>query len=240
MAKRKRSLPAAAATPSRIRSEEALDERHVSFTAWAKARGVIINEVTASKLPGRGLGLVTTAPVKKGEQLLFVPEKAMFKLSAKLLTHDRLKYASPQAHLAISIMVACHDQNSPLRVWQDTWPTDEDFKHSMPLRWAESLRDLLPPSVEQPLARQQEDFDKDMAAVQAYLLEHDLKRDNFRYYWSIVNSRSFHWKPPKGRSGSMVLCPFIDYMNHGPSDTTCNVFQRPTGYEVVADRQYCK
>lgn len=37
----------------------------------------------------------------------------------------------------------------------------------------------------------------------------------------------------------MVLCPFIDYMNHGASGQgTVNVRQTPRGYEITADRDY--
>lgn len=61
---------------------------------------------------------------------------------------------------------------------------------------------------------------------------------DFEYYWAIVNSRSFHWKPPGSKPGYMVLCPFIDYLNHGPSGTGVNVNQTSRGYEAWTDRNY--
>jgi hypothetical protein len=38
----------------------------------------------------------------------------------------------------------------------------------------------------------------------------------------------------------MVLCPFVDYMNHAPNGHGCEVKQSGRGYEVVAERDYGK
>ena len=56
----------------------------------------------------------------------------------------------------------------------------------------------------------------------------------------IVNSRSFSWKPPHLKVGEMVMCPFIDLMNHGSTGSGCKVTQNAKGYEVHADRDYGK
>ncbi|KAK3114404.1 hypothetical protein LTR53_007329 [Teratosphaeriaceae sp. CCFEE 6253] len=209
-------------------------DKHAAFTTWSTDRGVEITNVRPAKLAGRGLGLVTTSRVKKGNRILFVPQKAMFKPLANLA-----KEASPQAQLACSAMATCESPDDEgMAIWKATWPTDADFEHSMPMRWPDDLRELLPPSIEQPLLRQEQDCARDLEAVRAFLSSQGRSADVFRYYWSIVNSRSFHWKPPKGKAGYMVMCPFIDYINHAPSGTTCDVFQRPDGYEVIANRDY--
>ncbi|KAK0256642.1 hypothetical protein LTS16_006628 [Friedmanniomyces endolithicus] len=208
------------------------EDKHAAFTAWSKERGVEIRHVKPAQLPGRGLGLVTTAKIKTGARIIFVPEKAMFK------PYSFLTNASPQAQLAVSLLVDCIAAQPTISTWAATWPTDVDFEHSMPLRWPESLRDLIPPPVEQPLRRQEEDLLKDLNSVHDFLAASELSDDDFRYYWFIVNSRSFHWKPSGGKVGSMVMCPFIDYINHAPSGSACNVFERANGYEVVADRDY--
>ncbi|KAK1049842.1 hypothetical protein LTR33_014745 [Friedmanniomyces endolithicus] len=208
------------------------EDKHAAFTAWSKERGVESRDVKPAKLPGRGLGLVTTAKIKAGARIIFVPEKAMFK------PYNFLTNASPQAQLAVSLLVDCKAAQPTIAPWAATWPTDSDFEHSMPLRWPDALRCLVPPPVEQPLQRQEEDLTKDLDAVYDFLAASELSDDDFRYYWFIVNSRSFHWKPPRGKAGSMVMCPFIDYINHAPSGTACNVFERANGYEVVADRDY--
>ncbi|KAK0937934.1 hypothetical protein LTR29_010499 [Friedmanniomyces endolithicus] len=208
------------------------EDKHASFTAWSKERGVEVRHVKPAQLPGRGLGLVTTAKIKTGARIIFVPEKTMFK------PYNFLTNASPQAQLAVSLLVDCIAAQPTISPWAATWPTDVDFEHSMPLRWPESLRDLVPPPVEQPLRRQEEDLHKDLNAVHDFLAASELSDDDFRYYWFIVNSRSFHWKPSGGKAGSMVMCPFIDYINHAPSGSACNVFERANGYEVTADRDY--
>ncbi|KAK5689958.1 hypothetical protein LTR17_026084 [Elasticomyces elasticus] len=207
------------------------EDKHVVFTAWSKQRGVEIKNVKPAKIPGRGLGLVTTAKIKVGARILFVPEKAMFKPDGSV------PHASPQAQLAASAMKACTAADSNMGIWKETWPVDSDFQHSLPMRWPHELREHFPVSVMQPLLRQEEDYAKDVGAVQDFLAAGNNTAEDFRYYWSIVNSRSFHFKA-KGKIGTMVMCPFIDYINHGPSGTTCDVFQRPNGYEVIADRDY--
>lgn len=216
------------------------DDKHVVFTKWAENRGVEINGVAPSKLEGRGLGLMTTRKIKSGERMLSIPEKAMFKPDSKLLKQQRLERASPQAQLAFSAMSACKARETSLGVWQATWPEAEDFWQSMPMCWSEDMRGKLPPPVQQPLERQLADYRKDWTALADVCRKHDYSEDDFKYFWMIVNSRSFHWKPPKGRPGSMVLCPFIDYMNHGPTGTTCQVTTDQHGYEVHADRDYGK
>ncbi|KAK4894734.1 hypothetical protein LTR27_007122 [Elasticomyces elasticus] len=207
------------------------EDKHVVFTAWSKHRGVEIKNVKPAKIPGRGLGLVTTAKIKVGARILFVPEKAMFKPDGSV------PHASPQAQLAASAMKACTAADSNMGIWKETWPVDSDFQHSLPMRWPHKLREHFPVSVMQPLLRQEEDYTKDVGALQDFLAAGNHSAEEFRYYWSIVNSRSFHFKA-KGKVGTMVMCPFIDYINHGPSGTTCDVFQRPNGYEVIADRDY--
>lgn len=238
--------------PKRAKVEDALENAHVTvpagsgedkhrvFTTWAQERGVEINGVAPSKLEGRGLGLVTTKKVKSGERLLFIPEKAMFKPNGRFLKQHRLEQSSPQAQLAISAMGACKSPDSPLASWQATWPTARDFWRSMPMCWEQSYRDSLPHSVLHPLERQLDDYRKDWTAVQSVCDSNAWAESDFKYFWMIINSRSFHWKPPKGRSGSMVMCPFIDYMNHGPTGTTCHVTVDQRGYEVHADRDYGK
>lgn len=97
------------------------------------------------------------------------------------------------------------------------------------------MQEKLPLSTKAVLERQQRDFQADKLAA-------NKKRKAFDYFWAIVNSRSFHWKPPgrnsKKNGGYMVLCPFIDYLNHGPAGTGVNVEQTSKGFEVTTDRDY--
>jgi hypothetical protein len=216
------------------------NDKHVLFTAWAKERGVEINSVAPQQLPGRGLGLMTTAVIKEGTRLLFVPEKAMFKPDALFVKRSGLERASPQAKLSVSIMAKFTPADSQLATWEATWPMKQDFDASMPLSWPQELVEHLPPPVLAPFERQKADYARDWEAAKALCEQHEWSEAKFRYYWSIVNSRSFHWKPSAGRAGSMVLCPFVDYMNHGPTGSGVTVTQSSKGYEVVADRAYGK
>ena len=215
------------------------EDKHTVFTQWAEKRGVEISGVKAAYLPGRGMGLVTSRRFKAGERLLFIPEKAMFKPNASLLEAASLKDISPQAQLAVSAMVEFSELNSAFTAWKKVLPTFDDFEYSMPMLSYGRVRESLPPPVLQPLERQEADYIRDEAAVRAFLEERGLQHF-FRYWWLIVNSRSFHWKAPKSKGGVMVLCPFIDYMNHAPTDSACKVVMTDKGYKVVADRNYGK
>ena len=234
--------------PKRARlSELAVDtkdktenDRHILFTSWAKERGVEINSVAPQQLPGRGLGLMTTAAIEAGTRLLFVPERAMFKPDAAFIKRTGLERASPQAKLSVSIMEKFTPSGSKLAPWEATWPTKQDFDASMPLSWPQELLEYLPPPVVAPFERQKADYARDWEAAKPLCEERGWDEATFRYYWCIVNSRSFHWKPSAGRAGSMVLCPFVDYMNHAPTGSTVEVTQSSKGYEVVADRDYGK
>ena len=217
-----------------------IPDKHSIFTHWAQDRGVEINGVKAAHIPGRGIGLQTTGRVKKGERLIFIPEKAMFKPDPSLPKQNGLKNISPQAHLAVSAVLNFHGNSGELEIWSGVLPSLSQFNESMPMLWPKSLLQHLPPPVHQPLERQFADYKRDWETVQAFVTKMAFGELDFKYWWLIVNSRSFHWKPPHGRGGVMVMCPFIDYMNHGPTGSTCNVTMIDDGYEVVADRNYGK
>jgi hypothetical protein len=213
------------------------EDKHTIFTTWAIERGVEINSVKPSETFDRGLGLITTAPIKKGTRLIYVPEKAMFKPDKSFINLER---ASPQAKLSLSILAKCNMKKPPLAKWTATWPTKQDFDACMPISWDEDLLVYLPPAVAAPFERQKADYAQDWEAAKALCDEHGWGEEDFKYYWCIVNSRSFHWKPTNGGAGSMVLCPFVDYMNHAPNGHGCEVKQSGRGYEVVAERDYGK
>lgn len=233
--------------PKRRRTEDTTtdssgQDQHQLFTDWAKTRGVEIFGVERSSIAGRGMGLMTTRHIKKNDRLLFIPEKAMFKPNDALLQREGLKSASPQAHLAYSALSAFNSPTEEWKVWGDVLPKKEDFEASLPMCWSEDLRKLLPAPVLQPLARQLSDYERDWEAVGATCEKNAFTQDDFKYWWMIVTSRSFHWKPSKNslKAGAMVMCPFIDYINHGPTGSGCEVTQNTQGYKVVADRDYCK
>ena len=119
----------------------------------------------------------------------------------------------------------------------------------MPLCWADAEQAMLPEGEIRVLERQRGEFERDWAVVREVVEGEGWEKREWRYYWLVLNSRSFHWKPGgvgregmgrgKGK-GMMVLCPFADYINHGPTGTGCLVRQVEGGYEVVAERDYGK
>lgn len=218
------------------------EDKHSLFTQWSQARGVQFTSIKPAIIPGRGVGLLTTAKISKDDQIIFVPKNAMFTPNT-VESHTKKPSPSPspspQAHLAISIMSECLSPSSPYLTWKKTWPTLSDFESGMPLFWSPELCHHLPESVKQPLERMREDYEKDLTYMLSLNCDDQTwKEEDFKYYWAIVNSRCFHFKPPGLKPGFMVLCPFIDYMNHGPTGTGVKVSQSPKGYEVVADRDY--
>lgn len=136
--------------------------------------------------------------------------------------------ASPQAQLAAHLTIAA--QSWPRPEWyvnsRAVWPTPEDFKACM-LAWSskselEVLKKWVPPGVAKPLERLLLDLDKDGKTVRHLCGEDDVKAqeawtEEWIYHWILVNTRSFHWKPHGVCEGSMVMCPFLDYMNHCPN-----------------------
>jgi len=226
--------------PSNGSQDASSEDKHSIFTTWALKRGVEINSVAPQQLPGRGLGLMTTAPIKKGSRLIFIPERAMFKPDNAFIKRSGLSNASPQAKLSLSILAKFNVDDSPLATWQSTWPTKQDFDACLPLSWDRDVLTYLPPAVAAPFERQRADYARDWEAAKALCEQSGWSEEEFVYYWCIVNSRSFHWKPATGGAGSMVLCPFVDYMNHGPTGSGCEVKQSGRGYEVIAERDYGK
>ncbi|QIW98830.1 hypothetical protein AMS68_004348 [Peltaster fructicola] len=215
-----------------------VEPKHEQFTTWARDQGVEINGVLPKSLHGRGLGLVTTTRISKDDRILFIPEETMFKPDLKTLQQQNLQRISSQAKLAISALLHFTAKDVGVKLWRDTWPTVTDFESCMPMYWSREVIKNLPSSSLSSLKRQQADYMKDWNACQLAVENAGHNEHLFKYYWMIVNSRSFHWSPPKGGAGYMVMCPFIDYLNHGPTGSGCDVFQRSDGYEVIAQRAY--
>lgn len=199
-------------TPSIISSD-----KHAVFTHWARSQGVEISNVAPASMPGRGIGLITTASVKKGARLIFVPEKAMLQPSASVIESLGLKSASPQAQLAASLTALYQSGVSEsYKACSAVWPTPADFESSLlwlpPVpEFIDRARSILPYTLQKPLERVQSDFERDMAVWKP---EYDDARERHVYHWTIANTRSFHWKPAGRAKGCMVVCPVLDYMNH--------------------------
>lgn len=199
-------------------------DKHSIYTHWSLNQGIIVSNVGPRILPGRGVGLLATGPIKANSQLIFVNETSMIKTNINFLKRQKLQKASPQAQLAAHLTLA--SRVAPCPDWYQNsravWPTPEDFKACM-LAWSDPeemdvLTKCAPPSILSPLERLLSDLRKDVKAVEHLHTPDDAAWvDEYTYHWILVNTRSFHWKPEGVKEGSMVMCPFLDYMNHCPN-----------------------
>ncbi|GME35689.1 set domain-containing protein [Neofusicoccum parvum] len=202
---------------------------HERFISWAKDQlGVTIDGVTPAKLPGRGLGVLATKPLKQGDLLVSVPAKALLTTEIKHVKDVLLpKEATVHGRLAVYLTLMDGKEDAPHRLWQPVWPKKEEFDQIMPMNWTGRQKELLPAHAKSLLEKQQDKFEKDWELLKDRLPDKEC-RDLFIYYWLIVNTRTFYWDyPTTTRTGKqqvkrrklipddcMALCPFMEYFNH--------------------------
>lgn len=188
---------------------------------------------------------------KKGERIVHVkntslvhvalPSVKALKLPDNVTVHGKLA-----ASLALWYSDPSHDKYA---LWQAVWPTEEDFRSTMPIYHNKVLQDLLPRAAEVLLTNQRTKLDKDWTDLSPHLPS--ISKDLFTYTWLIVNTRTFYWnypdlpnshpRLPKRKTkltgdDCYAMCPFMDYFNH--SDVGCDPCADSKGYSVTADRAY--
>jgi hypothetical protein len=171
---------------------------------------------------------------------VLVPNKAMLKPNfqiSRVGDLDRLKKLSRHAHLTMTLMAECEKTDEPLQAWTATWPSRSDMMACMPIQWDSSLQEMLPSATQDLLKTQIEEFESDLRSA-SELWDHEFDIREFMYYWCIVSTRGFHFKPPGNAPAYTVMCPFLDFANHGPSGSGIKVEQTRNGYEAVVDRPY--
>ncbi|KAF2220257.1 hypothetical protein BDZ85DRAFT_303517 [Elsinoe ampelina] len=161
-------------------------------------------------------------------------------------TDEKTASISPQARLAATLMHMDSIKNAEYEICSSVWPTSDDFESS--LFWysltahtaSPPWYDSMPTALRTASTRLMHDFRRDLLSIQD--LEHDdfknATAQSFVYFWTIANTRSFAWKPHGRREGVMVMCPFLDYMNHCPSGEGCGVSMSEDGYTLTANRDY--
>lgn len=137
------------------------------------------------------------------------------------------------------------------QLWQDVWPTQQDFLSTMPIYYSKPASRLLPPAAALLLTAQRSKLDQDWLSIQPHVSQAGVSKDLYTYTWLIVNTRTFYWPYPDLPSSSprlpkkknkltandcYAMCPFMDYFNH--SDSGCNPQHNAKGYSVTADRDY--
>ncbi|CAL5866511.1 uncharacterized protein PFLUO_LOCUS720 [Penicillium psychrofluorescens] len=116
-------------------------EEHAAFTDWALSHGVVANGVTPARFPGRGLGMIATRGIKKGEALLEVPTSVMLRASD---IPSSFKEQFPEDIAVHALLSAFLTHGSPellsrYDLWRKAWPSRQDFEESMPILWPRAL-----------------------------------------------------------------------------------------------------
>ncbi|KAI0398599.1 hypothetical protein F5Y17DRAFT_411241 [Xylariaceae sp. FL0594] len=252
---------------------ESNDEIHQDLPRWARSSGVELNGIEPCAIPGRGTGIVATRDIRAGEKVMRVPENMLYSLgsvsassiSAKL-PPDMPLHGLLAADLALRSGTDHHPPPLP-SAWLRALPSEEDFGACMPFMWPAALQELLPAAAKSVLKSQQAKFERERDAVVAaafpdtdddFLL---LLEKKFRYFWFVVNTRSFFHETPEmaARYGccglewvdKLCLVPAADLFNHDSSSSSegegggegggccCAVtWWDGDGYTVTADRDY--
>ncbi|AEO65160.1 b3621fe5-76f2-4528-af2b-83d8d1ad461d [Thermothielavioides terrestris] len=218
---------------------EAYDE----LLRWAQDRGVEIHGIAPREIPGKGVGMVATKPLKANERLLHVPTSALRSLETirpkvkKALPADTRVHALLAADLALD-----KPTTKKYAPWNAIVPSAADLATALPLAWSSPvLHNYLPPPARALLRAQQAKFARDWAAVSAAFPA--LAPDAFRHAWLLTNTRTFYHETARTarlpHDDRMVLQPVADLFNHA-ADGGCEVAFTPASFAITADRAYAE
>ncbi|KAF2856499.1 SET domain-containing protein [Plenodomus tracheiphilus IPT5] len=226
-------------------------EQHTRFVEWAEKNGVDIDGIAPARFVGRGMGIVAARDIKKGDRIVHVKNTSLIHVALPSIKEFKIpENVTVHGRLAASLALWYTDQKPhDYHLWQEVWPTQEDFKSTMPLYYCTELQTLLPHAAAKHLAHQRNNLEKDWNDLAA--LKPSIDKDLFTYIWLVVNTRTFYWdypdlsnahpRLPKRRNkltsdDCYAMCPFMDYFNH--SDVGCESQHDAKGYSVTADREY--
>lgn len=145
---------------------------------------------------------------------------------------------------------------SPFTPWRETWPSLQELENTMPILWPSIWKTsncykspatvfprqtwALPPAIggrwgsgrmswhtdssSGLLCQQERKLQEDWAIASRAFPDETLEK--YRYYWLLVNTRSFYYELQganyhQAREDRMVLCPFVDYFNHQDHGVSC-------------------
>ncbi|KAK3298349.1 uncharacterized protein B0H64DRAFT_384813 [Chaetomium fimeti] len=217
---------------------------------WAEDRGVELHGVTPHTLPGRGVGIVATKPLKAGDLILQIPTSTLRTLDT---VRPEIKESLPKdtkVHALLAAELALDKPNSEYSPWNAVMPSRDSIISSLPLAWDPRLHAYLPKPALALLRKQQAKFTRDWAAIQqtpfasptaADTTTPPITRQDYLYAWLLVNTRTFyHEASPAARRAPredrMVLQPVADLFNH--SGTGCAVTSTAARFTITADRAY--
>ncbi|KAF1958636.1 SET domain-containing protein [Byssothecium circinans] len=225
-------------------------EEHTQFVDWAQANGVTINGIAPAKFVNRGMGIVAAKDLKKGDRLVHVPNTSLIAVTQPSIQALQFPLKTTvHARIAAYLALIYDKKTNQYRLWQDVWPSEEDFTTILPIHWPQAFQDLLPNAASDILTNQRAKLERDWLAVHSQFPS--LTRKLFTYTWLIVSTRTFYWeypdlphaspRLPKKRAqltadDCYAMCPFMDYFNH--TDVGCDPKSDAKGYSVTADRDY--
>ncbi|KAJ5210385.1 hypothetical protein N7472_000524 [Penicillium cf. griseofulvum] len=135
-------------------------QEHEAFTEWAISNGIDTNSVTPARFQGRGLGMMATRNIKKGELVLQVPTHLMLRVEdiSSTFINKLPEDIAVHAVLAAYLTHGAPDELSKYELWRKSWPSRKDFEDSMPILWPTALggpqlltsKDDAPTDSEQP------------------------------------------------------------------------------------------
>ncbi|TGJ79949.1 hypothetical protein E0Z10_g8816 [Xylaria hypoxylon] len=214
---------------------------------WATSHGVRLNGIAPERIPGCGIGVLATRNIQADEIVLDVPTNCLRTLST--VPKARLRKLSETSITVHGILAAdlTLDRSTKYTPWDNVIPCAADLA-SMPLTWPAELQALLPPHSRELLAKQQAKFNRDWAAVATAFpdLRAGEGREEYRYAWLLVNSRTFYYlnaalKRRRGitKDDHMALQPVADLFNHG-DEGGCHVEFGSDGFAFRATTPYKK
>lgn len=140
-----RSIPTPASKSTALRPDEDDDPVLSSLQDFVVKHKILLSPSLAfRRVPGRGLGIYSTARLRSGERIMHVPSSALLtpasippgfagkELRSKLPVHVLLA-----AYIAFGMT---EEKKQELEPWMATWPKMHDFTASMCVCWPEGTR----------------------------------------------------------------------------------------------------
>ncbi|KAI0468573.1 putative SET domain-containing protein [Xylaria cf. heliscus] len=205
---------------------------------WAKSKGVRMDGIIPTNIPARGIGIVATRKIRTDEEIMHVPEEAIYSLHSIPTSISSQLSSDIPLHGLLAADLALRISSTDLP-WLNVLPTQANFTASVPLMWPEELHAFLPRSAYHILKRQQVKFQHECDSVAKAFP--DLDRSKYKYFWLIINSRTFLYETPDTAKyrweDKLCLLPAADLFNHSRDGCTVT-WGEDDGYTITANRTY--
>lgn len=132
-------------TPSKIRLEEADDTVLSSLQEFIAEHHIDLSDsLEFRRVPGRGLGIYSTADLTSGERIMHVPSSALVTVAS---VPSRFASKDMKSKLPVHVLLAAYiafgmtkAKEQELQPWMATWPKLYEFIDSMCVFWPERTR----------------------------------------------------------------------------------------------------